>query len=540
MRKATVTILIIGIFLQIAGAAYGIGESTLILGAGSSWNSVEKRTGIAEVSSIRANPVLTLSSARPGDDPHLDMALSFDEERPDLFTDKTGHYRVSASAALSGVNYRWSRAGTGAALFSGDSPRLIMEESEGPLVISPGSTDALLFSGRRFNDFSIEFWLYPLNMESGERLLSWSATRQTRQGEKTFQRIQCIAAKNRLNWSFLDFFSSPDDGRQMTLSLSGSPVLPRTWSHHLIRFDSGMGLLEYLVDGRLEGVAYATTTGREGGEVYAPVAGDGGTMILGGRFAGLMDEFRIYSRYNETPLLSKYSLQGGRIETGPLDLGERNSQVLKVEALGGIFSPGGRDSMAGGITQNEYAGSSRFRFDNNSMIQFFIRAADTPYQWPAGESGWQPFEPGSDFTGNIRGRYVQLAAAFYPSGDGEAAPYLDEIRVVYQRDDPPMPPSMVTAVAKDGAVDISWRVSPDPDVSGYLIYFGTAAGEYFGKSDILGVSPINVGKRTSARIDGLKNGVLYYFAVAVYDRANPANAGVFSREVSARPLRMVE
>jgi hypothetical protein len=539
MRKATVIIIITGIFLYIAGVAYGIGESTLVLGAGSSWNSVDKRAGIAEFSAIRTNPVLTLSSARPGDDPHLDMALSFDEGRPDLFIDKTGHYQVSASAALSGVNYRWSRAGTGAALFSGDSPRLTMEESEGPLVISPRSTGALLFSGQHFKDFSIEFWLYPLNMENGEQLLSWSATRQTKQGEKTFQRIQCIAARNRLNWSFLDFFSSSDDGKQMALSLSGSPVLPRAWSHHLIRFDSDTGLLEYLVDGSLEGVAYATTTGREGGEVYAPVAGDGGIMVLGGRFAGLMDEFRIYSRYNETPLLSKYPLQGGRIETRPLDLGQ-NSHVLKVEALGGIFFSGGRNFKAGGITQNEYVGSGRFRFDNNAMIQFFIRAADTPYQWPVGESGWQPFEIGMDFTGNIRGRYVQLAAAFYPSGDGEAAPYLDEIRVVYQRDDPPLPPSLVTAVAKDGAVDISWRVSPDPDVSGYLVYFGTVTGEYFGKSDILGVSPINVGKRTSVRIDGLKNGVLYYFAVAVYDRSNPANAGVFSREVSARPLRMVE
>jgi hypothetical protein len=190
--------------------------------------------------------------------------------------------------------------------------------------------------------------------------------------------------------------------------------------------------------------------------------------------------------------------------------------------------------------QNEYAGSGRLRFDNNSMVQFFIRAADTPYQWTERESEWRPFEPGTDFIGDVRGRYVQLAAAFYPSGDGEAAPYLDEIRVVYRRDDPPLPPSMVTAVARDGAVDISWRTSADPDVSGYLVYFGVASGEYFGESDILGVSPVNVGKRTSVHIDGLKNGTLYYFTVAVYDRNNPANAGVFSREVTARPLRMVE
>jgi hypothetical protein len=226
------------------------------------------------------------------------------------------------------------------------------------------------------------------------------------------------------------------------------------------------------------------------------------------------------------------------METRPLDLGERNSQVLKVEALGGYFCPAGRNPKAG--MQNEYAGSGRFRFANDAMIQFFIRAADSPYQWTDEESEWLPFEPGTDFAGTIRGRYVQLAAVLYPSGDGEAAPYLDEIRVLYRRDDPPRPPSMLNAAARDGAVDLSWRASPDTDLSGYLVYFGAASGEYFGESALLGASPIDAGKRTSLRIEGLKNGTLYYFAVAGYDRNSPADAGPFSREVSARPLRTIE
>jgi hypothetical protein len=99
---------------------------------------------------------------------------------------------------------------------------------------------------------------------------------------------------------------------------------------------------------------------------------------------------------------------------------------------------------------------------------------------------------------------------------------------------------MVAAVARNGAVDISWRASPDTDLSGYLVYFGAASGEYFGESAVLGASPIDAGKRTSLRVDGLKNGALYYFTVAGYDRNNPADAGEFSREVSARPLRTIE
>jgi hypothetical protein len=540
MKKATHTGLLLYIIFQISGSLYGIGEKTVILGASAGWNSLESRIRITELSLVRPNPVLALSSERTADDPSLDMALSFDEERPELFTDRIGHYTVSADPTLGAVNHRWARTGAGAALFSGnsaaDSPLGAGHKnlgSEGPLVIVPRNGDALLSSNRHFKDFSIEFWLYPANMENGEQILSWISSERTTQGN-TFQRIQCVAARNRLLWTFLDFFSAPGGGGQRDFSVSGSPVPLKKWSHHLIRFDSDTGLLEYLVDGRLEGVLYATSSGREGGEVYNPAVGEDGVLVLGPRFAGLMDEFRIYSRCLEGPLLNKYPPQGGRIETRPIDLGEVNSRILMVEASGG------RTSNPGGVIQNEYAGAGNFRFSDDSAIQFFIRTADSPYHWTGADSEWRPFEPGIELPENIRGRFVQFAAVFYPSGDGETSPYLDEIRINYQQDTLPAPPSLVTVIAGDGGVDLSWKASPDGDVSGYLVYYGVSGGEYFGDDAILGRSPIDVGKRSSVHIDGLKNGVLYYFAVAAYDRMDPSNAGEFSREVSARPLRMIE
>jgi hypothetical protein len=156
-----------------------------------------------------------------------------------------------------------------------------------------------------------------------------------------------------------------------------------------------------------------------------------------------------------------------------------------------------------------------------------------------GETAWVPFEPGMELK-NIRGRYLQLAAEFYPSGDGETTPYLEELRIVYIPDKPPRPPSVIAVLPLDGAVELSWNNSADRDVTGYLVYYGTSRGDFFGEDAILGVSPINVGKRNSVRIEGLSNGVLYYFAVSAYDRINPVHVGEFSREVSARPLRMLE
>ncbi|MDR2741054.1 MAG: fibronectin type III domain-containing protein [Treponema sp.] len=552
-------ILYITLFL-IPGGVFAYGEKNLILGGVAGWEAAEKREGIAEVGSVRPNPVLVLSSARD-DAAGLDMALSFDEGRPDLFTDRTGHYRTAVSAAAASTDMRWARAGMGAVHFFGSAMPVVqagLRDPE-PLVITPHSREAILAPESRIRDFTLEFWLYPMNMENGEQILTWTSTRLTRRGEPIYQRIQCMAMKNRLQWTFLDFFTAPDESRQLTFSPKGSsPVAPQTWSHHLIRFDAGTGLLEYLVDGIPEDILYVTSTGHEGGEVYTPRIGEEGRLVLGGRFSGLMDEFRLYGAFVDQPLLKKYSGREGRMETRILDLGEGDSRILRVDAFGGRTSYAGRIrepavsgtsggalvSARGGAAilatpANEYSGSGSFNFADDSAIRFFIRTGDAPY---LGSAAWRSFEPGTELDiglkGNgLRGRFIQLAAEFYPSGDGETTPYLEELRITYAADEPPRPPALVTAVARDGAVDLSWRPSPDRDVEGYLVYYGTNQGEYFGEGAAPGSSPVNVGKRTSIHIDGLRNGVLYYFAVSAYDRVNASHAGGFSREATARPQR---
>jgi hypothetical protein len=564
MKQIVNNILLFSVFLLMPGSLSAYGEKTLILGGTAGWETVENREGIAEIGAVRPNPVLTLSSARD-DSTRLDMAVSFDESRPDLFTDRTGHYQVSVSQAVASADMRWARAGNGAVHFFGDtaiSPRTSLQDME-PLVITPRSRAAILSPESGLRDFTLEFWLYPMNMENGEQVLAWTATRLIGREEQIYQRIQCVAVKNRLQWSFFDFFSAPDESRRLTFSLCGaSRVVPRTWSHHLIRFDADTGLLEYLVDGVPEDILYATSSGHEGGEVYTPFIGEGGRLVLGGRFTGLMDEFRVYSAFVDRPLLQKYSGRAGRIETRILDLGEGNNHVVRIDAFGGRTSHTGRvggtvvSRTAGGApgsvrgttavltaSANEYSGNGSFNFTDDSAIRFFIKIGDTPYLKTS--AVWHSFEPGAELDGSFReydfrGRFIQLAAEFYPSGDRETTPYLEELRVLYAADEPPHPPTVVTAIARNGAVDLSWRPSPDRDVEGYFVYYGTSQAEYFGNDAVLGSSPINVGKRTSLRLDGLKNSVLYYFVVSAYDRLNATHGGEFSREVTARPLRFAD
>jgi hypothetical protein len=545
------------VFFCVCGSLHALGEETLVIGGRTGWDNVVTRQGVAETPAVRPAPVMALTSGgqtlsvnegrfpqSPAGESGIDLNLGFDEGRPDLFADKTGRYLVTANPPASAVNRRRARAGTGAIHFagsvSGNFPAAAMNAE--PLVITPLLPQALLAPDRRFGDFTLEFWLNGENMENGEQILFWSSTRLSAGGSHVVQRIQASVSRNRLDWIFQDFFADSRDQKRLSLSFNGiTPLTPQIWSHHLIRFDSNTGFLEYLVDGQTESIVYATPSGREGGEVFTPVTGQGSRLILGNRFAGMMDEFRLYGTFAGDPPLQKYPRGGGRFETRFLDLGDGRNEVLRIEARGGRVShpagktTNGRERVITAVP----AGNRAFSFPDDSAIRFFVRTSETPFPPNPGGIAWIPFEPGTELR-NFRGRYLQLAAEFYPSGDGETTPYLEELRIVYIPDNPPRPPSVITALPRDGAVELSWNNSADRDTEGYLVYYGTSRGDFFGEDAILGVSPINVGKRNSVRIEGLSNGVLYFFAISAYDRIDPVHVGEFSREVSARPLRMVE
>ena len=533
MKKTLFMVVIVYSFLFLSGRVYGIGERTVLLGAASSWQAIERRQGVIEAPLIRPHPVLLLSGS-VGNDPLLDLHLTFNEGQPERFADSRGRYDVFVSPALRAAPAPWSRVGAGAALFSGTGS--VRDE---PLTLRPRH-GALFAPGSHIRDFSIEFWLYPQTIENGAQILSWASYKPDGRGDYVFQRIQSIVARNRLQWTFGDFFSSPCGREHRSLTLSGPPLLPRAWSHHLIRFDAEIGLLEYWVDGELEAVGYATSSGREGGEVYTPIIGQNGSWTFGARFSGMMDEFRVHRRHIDNPALTQFPSRGGRVESRTLDLGRPNSRLLKIEAFGG------RTTNIAGTVRNEYAGNRGLSFPDHSAVNFFVRTSNELYRW--NDSPWIPVRPGADLPDTFRGRFVQVAADFYPSADGQTSPYLSELRVIYHAAEPPPPPTRLVAVARDGAVELSWRASLSREIGGYLVYFGTAPGEYFGEHAIMNnmvhSSPIDVGNRTSVRIEGLTNGTLYFFAVAAYGMPGdwPAlpEPGEFSREVAARPLRMAE
>jgi len=560
MKTNSFFINIVYIFLLISGSVYGLGEKTISLGGEATWNVFEFRDRVTEFKSVRPFPVLLLSSAADTTagsylaatglsgnftalkHSAIDLDLTFDERDASLFRDSAGKYKVTVSPELKRTDRSFARAGTGAALFGGlsdnlsdnlqanENKKLTKEQKNRPLTIEPRNADALFAPKNRIGDFTIEFWIHPLNMENGEQILSWASTIPAK-NSYIFQNIKCSATKNRLQWSFENFFTSPNGASHININFSGnSAIIPKAWSHHLVRFDMATGLIEYLVNGKSETIMYATQTGREGGNIYTPVIGEGGLFSIGESYIGLMDEFKIHNAFINRSSIQRFIPKGGRTETRAIDLGGNNSSVLKVEASGG------NARIKGTKINSEFIEKGRFKFADDSEMQFFIRACDNP--WHLNNREWVSFIPGETITSHVRGRYAQIAVDFYPSADGEASPYLNDLRIIYLPGEPPLPPGNLTAIAADSGVQLRWKNSPDANTDGYLVYYSSVRGELFGNDAALGPSPIDAGKKNSITIDGLNNGTLYYFRVAAYDRTAESayNAGEFSREVTARPL----
>ncbi len=444
-------------------------------------------------------------------DESTDLLLHFDESSA---RDEAGRYEVRAGADFS-IDVSRALLGLGAASFRGKGSGL-------SLVPGPG---ALLGKDSRFGDFSIEFWLYPANAENGESILLWQSLRKV-PGGAVSQRLSCSIAAGRMTWTLENFFERPGAATIAAAATrfelrARSPLVPRVWSHHLLRFDGDTGLLEYAIDGVTEAVAYATDSGREGGgaSVFSPAMGAASRLSIGEGYAGLLDEFRITRKFVERPTLSPYAREGGRVVSPVVDLGYGNSRIVAIEAT--------------------------VRASSNAGVELAYRVADDWAGWRDEDPAWVPFRPGEPFSKPVRGRYVQLRADLFPDGTGRLGPGLSGLAIRFVPDPPPPPPARVQLVARDGAVEVRWSRVPEADVAGYLIYYGDAPGEYLGTGAAEGPSPVDAGKALSFTLSGLPNGRLVYVAVAAYDAAAQAGqavsrAGEFSEERSARPSRTAQ
>lgn len=470
-----------------AGSTVGAADSSLVLGRAERWNSMALRQGVRTTEGRWGELDLVLADAAYEPAADTDLLLHFDG-RP--LVDSASRYDVEAVAPEIATRERVFGAGSAAFV----TPRSALR-----LYARPG---ALFAAGTMWQDFSLEFWLYPASLDDGETVMAWSG-KIVRDGAVSEQRLDVTVRNRRLVISTENLFQG---GKARALSLRGiTALLPRQWHHHLLRFDSKTGLIEYLVDGVPEAVAYATDTGRDGGSIALPLVGTGSRdpLVIGGDIEACIDELRISRRFVEEPVLSRLRGQTGLAVSRVFDLGLSGTSVSAVEAV--------------------------FDRPPDTEVYFFYRMADRLKARGELETQWVQFVPGSLRPGG-RGRYLQIMVELFPDGRLAASPSVSSITVKYEPDLPPAPPAKLVASAASGKVRLSWSTVNESDVAGYRVYYGARPGVYD--------RVVDVGKVTQYEVGGLDNGTLYYFTVATYDAADTTRRSAFAPEVGARPSRL--
>lgn len=488
-------------------------EKTLILGGEKGWPGFSENENIAYGKGRYGYTSIELSTNQSELNYNTDLLLNFENGSTE---DSSSNYKVVSNDIISLKNVE-KKIGHYYGLCRGKGKGLVLKGSPGTIFGTEGNPGS----------FAIEFWLKPSVAENGEVVFYWTSSRVIND-TVLYQMILGSFVNGHFEWNFKNIFDGYTKNNGEIFLTSFSMVVPEKWAHHVLMFNEETGLLEYKINGRTEDLKYITSTSRERGTVYQPVLGIPNDLVLCRNYTGFIDDVRIihslYSdeKWNENSKnnfesfqsLSKekydnYKVNGGRFITQPI-----------VTVPGAIIKR--LDSIQSLPSQTE--------------VRYYIRTGDNFYGWTDSSPEWREIIPGQEVE-NVSGRYFQLACELYPDGNGVKTPSISEIKITYYEPSLPLAPSSVKAIAGDGFVDLVWNYSLDESSAGYYVYYGTRPGEYLGEIALNGNSPIDVGNINSVRIKGLRNGAIYYFAIATYSKYDKKIVGNFSDEVYARPKK---
>lgn len=425
---------------------------------------------------------------------HTDLLMHFENSQ---FIDAAGNYTIERDGGFSIVPD--GRVGFTAGKFSGFRggislvPIPYTNQNNAPPFFTPGTLG---------NSFTIEFWLSPQYLEEGELILQWNGQKEHRK-EVQLQSLSCSVQNRRLEWRITNFFLRPDQKETEFILRGRKAMVPEKWHHHMLRYKSDTGVLEYLVDGVPAEITYCTEDGTPSGSVLRPYVGkrSKSEIEIAPQFTGKIDELRISRSYITDPMLNGLASTGGYAIAGPIDLGQEQSSLNAIDV--------------------------EYKEPENSKSFFYYRIDQ--------QKGWIPFEPGTNLQPPPKGRYLELKFQLYPDGSGSHSPKISSATVRYRPNLPPPSPTGLTATPGNGKIEVSWNPIQQTDLEGYIVYYGTSSGEYRATSSDAGASPIDTGDSTSITLDGVENGTLYYIAVAAYDSAGITHRSTLSQEVSARP-----
>lgn len=488
--------LIITIFLLCCGPS--VFPEILTLGNGDDWSGTSFSN--LETTAGRGGFMdLVIKTTELSPMETTDLLLPFN--RPEQ-SDRSGHYKIMENPDY---NQEFLKTGSGSGTFFKGMKMTLLPEA-----------GALFSAHTNWEDFTIEFWLYPANTKEGEQILQWKGLGRA-ESQIYSQTVQAHFLNRKLVWSFDNFFQLPGSPFSH-YEISGEPLLPREWHHHMLRYNSRTGMLEYLIDGIPSAIIYTTDSGNESRTVYMPRIGEEpGELKIGETLTGFVDEFRIEKAFVENRSLNRYSEPGFGVSQ-ILDLTYPDSRIRALDIV--RDAPGNAE-----VFPYYYMGNDRLEAER---IYSRFRGEATVLEEG---SPWRPFSELPEGGEGSRGRFLMVAFLLYPDLKTDRTPRVSSVRIDYAPALPPLPPTRVRVERiASGEVALSWNASPSPDVEGYLIFYGEKPGEY-----IYPNSPVDAGKGLRREMTGLSPFKQYFFAVKSYNAGEIPQYSDFSEEISIRP-----
>ena len=355
------------------------------------------------------------------------------------------------------------------------------------------------------------------------------------------------------------------EGRSYNVFLNKGNVLrEERWYHFSLSFDRISGKLVKSLNGNVSQILYVSTREEPFVGVFKPcfASEDNNIAFIGKNYCGYLDEFKI--SYREIEDLKNKT-----------DIAFRNYKLLKVNnripenCKGVITSPVYMLPSTGTmITLFKWGEIIR----KNTFIWMEFRIKDRLFQKNNRDLKW--YRINNNEKGiylkkiedeYMRGKYYQWRAHLIASSDGKNSPSIYDIEMKYMIDYPPDAPIFVEVVdSGDKFVRLKWKKNVEHDILGYKIYYGVISKRYDGIISYINNKRIsnefnsrknyielditnNVIEENRAKdkkglydYPVLKNTVLYFFSVSVYDSYKPDTLDNHesgqSKEVSARPF----
>ncbi len=456
-----------------------------------------------EIKSINNKPVYyNLKKSIIDINENVDLYLAFDDKTK---KDITGNYNVTYSKFLLSNNI----------YFNNNSAYFVSDEDRIELI---GSKSSFFQSGVTLGSFSISFWLYPVSNAVEETILNIGGNYYNKKEDRTEEEaIRCKLKNGKIIWEFINVFFINETKINKIEIDSITRVIPEKWSLINITYNSYSGIIKLYINGSEVGIGVATIDGNLHSSVlnirFNPI--NRCFIKIAPSFLGAIDEFYIFKDVIVTSN-EKYSSDGGEIISKVIDMGKGGIRIKKVNM----------EDLK----------------NNNSEIFYFYRYSDKPFyadEQYSEDIKWTLFDFNKIPYDKIR--YIQWKILLLPGNDNNNSPAFKSVGILYDKDIPPAKPVGLKAIVKDNGIILKWVRNSEKDIKGYKIYYGTKANYYFGKGALNGESPIIIDTRENfdkegITIKGLKNNIMYYFAITAFDDEDKTNESDFSEEISVRPI----